>query len=197
MPVTIEMPDGKTAEVKNSNPDYGAVKFEPKPEQPSIKKPAPVIKPEPASKTTRTSRTTDKADKARTKPEPVKLDPKDYTEPLDGFVDQLWLLGSILPVTTPTAFVLNANKAQTIAVLNQAANSSPGMRKAVEKVTVEGKGMWMLGGAMLSFSMVQQTRAIMADPALRQQVIEKNAADMHKWLKDHGLNMDGEVQIGE
>lgn len=187
---TMEL-NGKTVELENKPADYNSVTFVPKPDEPSIKKPAPVIKPSDSSSTTRATRTRtkpDKADKARVKPEPVQLDPKDYTDALDGALTGLWVATASIPYTTAYAVVLDANKAGLVASLNQAANANSTARTYVEKFTSGSGGMWGLSLAVVGANMAMQTYQLATDPELRKQMSEHQRGKLTDWAKSQGFN---------
>lgn len=95
MPVTMEL-DGKKTELPETpnQPDYNSVSYVPKPEEPSIRKPAPVVRPEPGSSTrARSRKPKDRQDQARTKAAPVVTTPE-VTEARKNKVSEVLTIAS-------------------------------------------------------------------------------------------------------
>lgn len=191
--VTMEL-DGKKTEVASTgNVSYSSVEYTPKPEEPTIKKPAPVIEKDSADKPKSNRGRPPKTEKARVKPEPVKLDPKDYTEALDGAVTGLWVATASIPYTTAYAVVLDANKQGLVSSLNAAANSNATAREYVEKYTGGGGSMWAVSLAVVGANMAMQSWQLAKDPELRKQMAEHQQGRLKDWVAAQGFQKELKV----
>lgn len=158
---------------------------------PTITRPAPRPAPDTSKTTrTRTAAKTVKAEKPRVAKEHVVLEPRDYSQALDGALTGLWVTTASVPFTTSYAVILDVNKAGLVPVLNQAANSSPTARRYVEKWTGGSGGMWAVSLAVIGANMGIQTYQLSRDPKLREQMATHQRAKLQEWAKAQGIGQE-------